>query len=185
MRGLWKVQYAHPEGDDGQWMYLIPHRQARTEKAARAEAAAGHRANTARLIRPQWARGMEVQGVAFRPGVFSQERALAWIALQRAGAITERGWLLPAGRGERSRDEWWRNDVAEDREELRGRVQGFGVTVADAVGWPRNRSTAWAIEPYTDRFSRIWWDKVRAEIHKSGMSWLWQTPYGMAWIDKG
>lgn len=185
MRGLWKVRYAHPESDDGRWEYLIPHRQARTEKEARAEAAARHYANADRLTRPKWARGMQVQEVAFRPGVLSQERALAWIAFQRHGAVTERGWPVPAERGELSRDERWRSEVADEREELRGRVQGFGVTVADAVAWPESRLAKWAVLPHTDRFGRVWWDKVRAEIHKAGMSWLWQTPYGMVWIDQG
>ncbi|ANP53678.1 hypothetical protein AVL59_32710 [Streptomyces griseochromogenes] len=179
------MRYAHPESNDGHWEYLIPHRQARTETVARAEATARHNVNVARLARPQWARGMEVQEVTFRPGVLLRERALTWIALQRHGAITERGWPLPAERGAIRQDDWWRSMVAEEREELRGRVQGFGVTVADAVGWPASRSAKWAVEPYTDRFGRVWWDKVRAELHKSGMSWLWQTPYGVVWVDRG
>lgn len=185
MRGLWKVRYAHPDHSDGQWAYLIPHREARTENAAREEARARHAANVARLTKPDWASGMEVLEVSFRPAVLSQERAVAWIALQQHGAITERGWPLPAERQGSYRDDWWRNEVAELRVSLRERVQGFGMTVADAVGWPANGSAAWAVEPRTDGFGRVWWDQVRADIHQTGMSWLWQTPHGMVWVDQG
>ncbi|MFI6088488.1 hypothetical protein [Streptomyces sp. NPDC051218] len=121
----------------------------------------------------------------FKPAVLSRERAAAWIALQQNGAITERGWALPHDRQEHRRDEFWRTEVADLHASLRERVHGFGESVAEILQAPHAAaSAAWAVEAHTDRFGRVWWDRARAEIHKAGLSWLWQTPYGMTWVDQ-
>ncbi|GHE09215.1 hypothetical protein [Streptomyces alanosinicus] len=188
MRGLWKVTYAHPERTNTTWNYLIPVWDARTENAARERAQARHDGNVAHMparIRAVEASELEVLAVVFRPAVLSRERAVAWIALQQHGAITEQGWPLAQEGQERGRDEWWRGDVGELHMNLRERIHGFGVSVAEILQVPDTAaSAAWAVEAHTDRFGRVWWDRVRAEIHKAGLSWLWQTPYGMAWIDQ-
>lgn len=188
MRGLWKVTYAHPEHTNTTWNYLVPVWDARTENAARERAQARHDANVAHMearIRADDTAALEVMEVMFRTAGLSRERALAWIALQQNGAITERGWPLSYEREERRRDEFWRSEVAELHLSLRERVHGFGESVAEILQAPEAaESAAWAIEAHTDRFGRVWWDRARTEIHKAGLSWLWQTPYGMAWVDQ-
>lgn len=188
MRGLWEVTYTHPEHTRTTWNYLIPVWDARTENAARERAQAKHDANAAHFgarIRADDTSELEVLNVMFKPAVLSRERAAAWIALQQNGAITEQGWPLSYERQERRRGEFWRTEVAELHESLRERVHGFGESVAEILQAPEaGASAAWAVEAHTDRFGRVWWDRVRAEIHKAGLSWLWQTPYGMVWIDQ-
>lgn len=181
--GMWTVTYAHPEHVHLKWHYMTPLQEARTERAARESARARHEQNAARTA-PRFgsgdASGLEVQEVTLRAAVLSRERALAWITLQQNGAITEDGWA-PAG----GRDAGWRTEVTELHQRLREHVLGFGASVAEVLRAPEAAAAAaWAIEGHTDRFGRVWWDKVRAEIHQAGLSWLWQTPYGMAWIDQ-
>ncbi|MGW0731692.1 hypothetical protein [Streptomyces sp. NPDC002851] len=175
----------HPQSNSGEWAYLVPHWKARTDVAARAEAKEQHTKNIARMTDPRWVQGMVISEVTFRPAVRSWTRAVAWIALQQCGAITENGWPLAAERGERIRDECWRVQVGELHQGLRARVHGFASTLEEIARSPVGTSAACAVEPHTDRFGRVWWDQVRQEINKAGLSRVWQTPYGVCWIDQG
>ncbi|WP_159053429.1 hypothetical protein [Streptomyces regalis] len=185
MRGMWRITMWHPDHDDGQWVYLVPHWQARTEVAARAVAAARHADRAAVMTDPPRLLEMVVGEAAFRPAVRSKERAVAWVALVQHDAITERGWPLAAERGERPRDEVWRQRVREMHEQYRQRVVGFGDSLADIMTSLAGTDAVWDLTSYRDRFGRIVWDEVRADIHKSALSYTWHTPYGVVWINQG
>ncbi|GGU26549.1 hypothetical protein [Streptomyces violascens] len=110
---------------------------------------------------------------------------MTWVALQKSGAITEHGWPFAAERRGQLRDESWRIEVGDLHSRLRERIAGFGESLADIVTTLPREVTLWAVEPHTDRFGRVDWILVRDSINRGGMSWVWQTPYGMAWIDQG
>ena len=185
MRGMWRITLWHPERDDGRCVYLVPHWQARTEVAARAAAAARHSDQVSVMTDPSHWHDMVVGEVAFRPAVPSRERAVAWVALVKNDAITERGWPLAAERGGRIRDESWRTRVAEMHAQYRERVIGFGNSLADIMTSLADTDAAWDLAPYRDRFGRIEWDQVRTDIHRSALSYTWHTPYGVVWINQG
>ncbi|MFI6469800.1 hypothetical protein ACIBL5_05980 [Streptomyces sp. NPDC050516] len=182
MRGLWRARFQDPDHTSGNVEYLISGRLARTGNAACAMAQDRHAEEAA--SRERW-RAFNLVELTLLPALRSQERAVAWVALQKSGAITEHGWPLAVERGGRLRDESWRIEVGDLHRRLRERIVGFGESLADIVTALPEEMMRWAVEPHTDRFGRVDWILVRDSINRGGMSWVWQTPYGMAWIDQG
>ncbi|MFD3667219.1 hypothetical protein [Streptomyces sp. NPDC058672] len=181
VRGMWSVSLWHPEREVGTFTYLVPHWQARTETAARAVATARHADRAAVMLDPVTLAEMAVGEVAFRPAVRSQERAVAWVALVQHDAIDERGWHA-AEPGER--DELGRQPLRAIHKRYRERVIGFGNSLADIMASLAGTDTGWDLAQYRDDLGRIVWDDVRADIHRSALSYTWHTPYGVVWIDQ-
>ncbi|MGX1668651.1 hypothetical protein [Streptomyces sp. NPDC055400] len=179
---MWSITLWHPEREVGTFMYLVPHWQERTEGTARFLAAARHADRASVMLDPATVREMVVGDVSYRAAVRSRERAVAWVALVQHDAIDARGWHA-AEPGER--DELWRQPLREMHERYRERVIGFGDSLADILTSRAGTDAGWDLEPYRDQFGRIVWDAVRADIHKSGLSYTWHTPYGVVWIDQG
>ncbi|MCX4666413.1 hypothetical protein OG453_06990 [Streptomyces sp. NBC_01381] len=182
MRGMWSVSLRHPEREVGTFTYLVPHWQERTEGAARLAATARHTDRASVMLDPVTLGEMVIGEVAYRAAVRSQERAVAWVALVQHDAIDARGWHA-AESGER--DDLWRQQVREMHERYRERVIGFGDSLADILTSSAGAEAGWDLQPYRDGLGRIVWDDVRADIHKSGLSYTWHTPYGVVWINQG
>jgi hypothetical protein len=167
MHGMWRARFECSGDGSGTLRYLIAGWRARTAAMAFAVTQELHVERLSRSTHPELWRGYRLVELTFLPVVLSRERAVAWVALQKSGAITEHGWPLAAERGERRRDETWRMKVSDLHARLREQVIGFAASLAGITGTLHPALTNWAVAPHTDQFGRVDWCLVRDDIHRA------------------
>ncbi|WP_459386237.1 hypothetical protein [Streptomyces sp. L500] len=110
----------------------------------------------------------------------SRERAIAWVTLRSLDAISRLGgWRTP-----REREELDREELRQLHLSYRSRIIGFGPSLPAILLSLEGGPAGWDLSSYRHH-GRISWHNVHADIVKAGLSEVWETPYGVLWIDNG
>ncbi|MEU5434504.1 hypothetical protein AB0G73_14170 [Streptomyces sp. NPDC020719] len=185
MDGLWRAHFQHPDDDSGSFQYLISGQLARTGDMAVAMAQEQHTRRISQMGDPEWGRSFKLVELTFMPAMLSLVPAVAWVALRKSDLLADDGETLADEHAGQTDEGAWREEVGDLYVQLHERVIGFGESLADVTTGLDPSVTSWAVEPNTDRFGRVDWHMVQQEINQNGVSWVWQTPYGLVWIDQG
>ncbi|MEU9777163.1 hypothetical protein [Streptomyces sp. NPDC047968] len=111
-----------------------------------------------------------ITDVVFTPSTVCRRRAVDWVALRELRS---------------SLNESWAHDFPDRRQAIEDRTIAFGVSLREVMAAAALRGAGWDLAPYRDRFGRVNWEVVRADIRHGAMSVLHQTPHGLLWVDHG
>ncbi len=172
-RNSWQVTFTSAESGQ-RWRYTIPVPHLDPAHDVRAFARRLHAIVTQGGTLRNHAFSEVITDATFIPELVCRERAVGWAALHEIGAMPED-----------LRSEDWVADFLEQRRTVEERALGFGVSLSEVMAAAALRGAAWDLGSYRDRFGRVNWETVRADIRHGAMSVLRQTPYGLLWIDHG